>query len=106
MSGAELGGAGICLLRLISYILKVEGNIVIVINSEDGPLNDRIRELNVKLYILPSIYVKKIYRLSQITQLIRNIFSFRNIISKEKPSIIHAFTLPSARRVWLLKKLV
>jgi glycosyltransferase involved in cell wall biosynthesis len=105
MSGAGLSGAEMCLLRLANGIIQAPENIVIVLNTEEGILNEKLRELGIIVYVQPCIYVKRIYRIHEILQLFKNIFAFKRIISKEKPDIIHAFTLPLARRIILFKKI-
>jgi glycosyltransferase involved in cell wall biosynthesis len=104
-SSADLTGAETCLLRLITSIKINTNNEVFVINTEEGLLNENLRAQNIKVYISPSIFTKKIYKLKEIKQLLNNILFFRKIILHEKPNIIHAFTLPLARRAYLFKKI-
>jgi glycosyltransferase involved in cell wall biosynthesis len=105
MSGAGLSGAEMCLLHLIDGINRIGKNSLSVLNTEEGILNNKLRQLGVTVYIQPSIYIKRIYRIREILQLIKNIYAFKKIINKERPDIVHAFTLPLARRILLLKKI-
>ena len=103
LNSADLAGAEPCLLRLVSEI-KVGGiHNVAVLNAEEGILNDKLRKLGITVYVQPSVHVKKIYKLSEIVKLVKNIYAFRRIVNIEEPDVIHAFTLPLARRVILFR---
>lgn len=104
-SCAEMAGAETCLLRLVIQIVNTTNHNVSVLNTKEGILNEKLRSLGITVYVQPSIYVKKIYRLNEVFQLFKNIIAFKKIVKLESPDIIHAFTLPMARRVVLFRKI-
>jgi len=102
-SSSDLAGAETCLLRLITELKKNTNHHISVISYTEGELTRRFETLGVKNYIVPSVHAKKAYRWKEIVKLIKNIFLLRQIIKKEKPDIIHAFTIGLYRRVFLLR---
>lgn len=103
LNSADLAGAETCFFRLIKELIKINGFECYVINQEEGILNDKLIGLGISVYVYPSIYVKKLYKVKEIKQIFKNIYFLRKIIKKEKPELIHAFTLPLARRVLFLR---
>ncbi|MFZ6033695.1 MAG: glycosyltransferase family 4 protein [Melioribacter sp.] len=104
-SGNLLGGAEIVFLRLIKNLMKRNNLEITCINTEEGELNKNLKQLGLRVYTVPSIYLKRIYRVKELKQFFINIFLIRKIIKTEKPNLIHAFTLPLARRILFIKLL-
>ncbi|MHA1284907.1 MAG: glycosyltransferase family 4 protein [Promethearchaeota archaeon] len=103
LNSADLAGAETCFLRLITELVKNKKLNIIVINENEGILNDKLRSLGIKVYVYPGIYLKKIYLPKHIRQVFINAFALRKIIKLDKPDLIHAFTLPLARRILFLR---
>ncbi|MFN8229379.1 MAG: glycosyltransferase family 4 protein [Bacteroidia bacterium] len=104
-SHADPSGAEICLLRLLKNI-SCEKNIeLLVINSQEGLLNEEIKKLNIKVTVIKGTYLKKIFLPSEIIYFFKKCNQLKKTIRYFNPDIIHAFTLPLARRVILLKLL-
>ena len=105
MNGSEIGGAGNCLLRLCTELVKNPDLKISIINTEEGILNDQLKKLEINIYTIQSVYLKKIYLPKEFIRVFSNSYKFKKIIAYEKPDIIHAFTLPLVRRVFLFKKI-
>jgi glycosyltransferase involved in cell wall biosynthesis len=102
-SSSDLTGAETCLLRLVTAIKKEEDHHIAVISYAEGELTRRFEKLGIKNYVVPRVHAKKSYNCKEIVKLIKNIFLLRKIIKKEKPDVIHAFTIGLHRRVFLLR---
>lgn len=104
-SHADPSGAEICLLRLLKNI-SCEKNIeLLVINSQEGLLNEEIKKLNIKVTVIKGTYLKRLFLPSEIIYFFKKCTQLKKTIRYFNPDIIHAFTLPLARRVILLKLL-
>lgn len=102
-SSSDLAGAETCLIRLIKEIKEKTDHRISVISYAEGELTRRFEKLGIKNYVVPRVHAKKSYNGKEIVKLIKNIYLLRNIIKKEKPDIIHAFTIGLHRRVFLLR---
>jgi glycosyltransferase involved in cell wall biosynthesis len=105
MNGGEIGGAGNCLLRLCTELVKKTDYKISIINTEDGILNDELKKIGITIYVIQSVYLKKIFLPKEIFRVFSNSYKFKKIVAFEKPNIIHAFTLPLVRRVFLFKRI-
>lgn len=102
-SHADPSGAEICLLRLIKSLACIKHIRILVINSQDGLLNDELKKLGIEVIVIKGTYLKKVFLPSEIFHLFKKSYQLKKIINHFNPDIIHAFTIPLARRVILLK---
>lgn len=104
-SHADPSGAEICLLRLLTQISKLEGLKICVINAQEGPVNSEIRRLGIKVVVIKGTYLKRIYSPKEILLLFRKCFNLKKTIHEFKPDLIHAFTVSTVRRTFLMRLL-
>lgn len=84
---SQIGGGETILLSLISKLNRKKFEPVVVL-TENGPLKKRLRDLNVKTYILPlSPYFLRQFFVPGISPI--GIIKTLNLIKKIKPDIIH-----------------
>lgn len=107
LSSAQFAGAETCFLRFIKKAKRDTNHKFLVVNVEEGPLNDELRRLEIELYIVRKTHVKQVWRNPLIiNKSISNYINLYNIIKNFRPDLIHAFTIHQYRRGAILKTML
>lgn len=108
-TGAELYGADIVLLTLLKHLDKQEYNPIVVLPST-GPLQQKLIEENITVYVIPYPILRRQYFSPKgLFDYIRNYFSSCNIIlnmvSEKDINIIHVNTIAVLEGIYISRRL-
>lgn len=91
-SSSELGGAEICLLRLMKLLAEDEQDLSLLVPI-DGPLSRQAKKYGIPSYTVPRIGLRELISPIGFSRYVKSIKLLLQVVKRVSPDIVHAFSV-------------